>query len=60
MTFWIDLSTNRLQNVESKIVRLYPIHNVLYLTIGYLLTDPKTQNGDTHDHSGFSLFFVGR
>ena len=50
MTFWIDQSSNRLQNLGSKIVWIYLIHILLHLIVGKLLTDPETQNGDTHDH----------
>ena len=50
MTFWIDQSANCLQNIESKIVWMNPIHILLYLTIGKPLTNPETQNGDVHDH----------
>ena len=29
---------------------MYQAHILLYLTIGKLLTDPETQNGDAIDH----------
>ena len=46
MNFWIDQSANHLQNLESKIVRMYLIHILRYLTLGKLLSDQETQNGD--------------
>ena len=49
MIFWIDQSAYRLHNLESKNVRMYPIHILLHLRIGKLLTDSETQNGDAHD-----------
>ena len=34
---------------------MYPIHILLHLTTGKLLTDPETQNGDAYDYN-FILF----
>ena len=36
MTFWTDQSSNRLQNLEDKIMRMYLMYILLYLTEGKL------------------------
>ena len=47
MTFWTDKSASRVQNLKSKIVRIYQFYILLYLTIGKKLkmaTPMTTEN----------------
>ena len=59
MIFWIAHLANCLHNLGSTIVRMYPIHILLYLAVGKLLIYPETQNGDAHDYRN-NVFFIGR